>query len=78
MSKLARDLDKVNAHVSAAHDHIQMLDVGATDTHAVEALQDLLNAIQMLKIIVTSLVRAHSAAEQAQINLENDAVSELP
>lgn len=77
MSTLTKQLDKVNASVLSAHDHIQLLDLGATDTHAVEALKELLNAIRVLKLIVTPLVRAHDAAEQAQIDLEERAVSEL-
>lgn len=77
MSTLNRKLDKVNAAVSAAHDHIQLLDLGATDTHAVEALQELLNAIRLLKLIVTPIATAHDAAEQAQIDLEERAASEL-
>ncbi len=77
MSDLTRKLDKVNASVLSAHDHIQLLDVGATDTHAVEALQDLLNAIRMLKMIVTPLASEHDRAEQAQIDMEDRAASEL-
>jgi hypothetical protein len=38
----------LQAHILGAHNGIQLCDLGTTDTHVIEALEDLLEAVKII------------------------------
>lgn len=56
-TEIAHKLNKLQACISAAHDHIQLSDIGATDPHVTGALEEMLRSVRLLKLIVEASLR---------------------